>query len=381
MQIVKKFWWLLVLAVIASVVYVLNIGSKPANTASQANKTALPTLMCYVDQGHEGCWLEDQLDGVANITGSWCHISNHLYHCGYFAADGTMVIKPYIEAHPFAANGLAKVRFNGQYGYLNTKGEWAIEPQFAEAEDFADNGLARAMSVPIIWGYINTQGEWVIEPQFYEAEDFSDDGWASVHFGGPNDRDGYINTKGEQIEPQFRKYISKSGLYDNLHNGKWGYTNSKGKWVIKPQFDKVSNFADDGLARVMLNDKWGFINITGTWVIEPQFDKAGKFNNNGVAMVEVDDKWGYINRQGQWIIKPQFDAARDFNDSGVAWVVQHHQSMLINQQGQTLATLGMVCDTPFVKDKNDAVVWPHHSVADICAEATYKLNKKAPDQP
>ncbi|MGH7140758.1 MAG: WG repeat-containing protein, partial [Pirellulales bacterium] len=62
------------------------------------------------------------------------------------------------------SHGLACVRVNGKYGYVNHEGTIAIEPQFPWAGDFSE-GLA-AVVVGRKVGYINTAGKIVIKPEF-----------------------------------------------------------------------------------------------------------------------------------------------------------------------------------------------------------------------
>ncbi|HEF3474383.1 TPA: WG repeat-containing protein, partial [Campylobacter coli] len=57
-------------------------------------------------------------------------------------------------------------------------------------------------------------------------------------------------------------------------NGKWGFIDKNGEFVIEPKFDGVGNFSE-GLARVELNGKYGFIDKSGKIVIEPKFDDIG----------------------------------------------------------------------------------------------------------
>ena len=67
-------------------------------------------------------------------------------------------------------------------------------------------------------------------------------------------------------------------------DGKWGYVDSKGEFVIDPQFDDAADFSE-GLARVKIGGtsrysdggKWGYINPKGEFVINPQFDEVGNF--------------------------------------------------------------------------------------------------------
>jgi hypothetical protein len=44
-------------------------------------------------------------------------------------------------------------------------------------------------------------------------------------------------------------------------NGKWGYINEQGEFVIEPCFDKAWDFAANGLAPVGANGKSGFIRL------------------------------------------------------------------------------------------------------------------------
>ena len=52
-----------------------------------------------------------------------------------------------------------------------------------------------------------------------------------------------------------------------------------------------------GLARVKIGGKegkWGFIDTKGQYVINPQFDGAGLFSE-GLARVRIDSKGGFID--------------------------------------------------------------------------------------
>lgn len=101
-------------------------------------------------------------------------------------------------------------------------------------------------------------------------------------------------------------------------DGKWGYIDSTGKIVIKPQFAWAEEFSE-GLAAFENEDgKHGYINETGKIVIEPKFDNWTAFSE-GLAAVSIDFEWGYIDKTGKWIIPPQFAVGRPFSD-GLALV-------------------------------------------------------------
>lgn len=70
------------------------------------------------------------------------------------------------------AQQLAAVKQGGKWGYIDTKGAWAITAQFDEAKPFS--GGYAAVRVGEKWGYINQKGVIVIAPQFDRALPFSD---------------------------------------------------------------------------------------------------------------------------------------------------------------------------------------------------------------
>jgi hypothetical protein len=69
---------------------------------------------------------------------------------------------------------------------------------------------------------------------------------------------------------------------------------------------------------VTLNGKVGFIDRSGNFVIEPVFDKVGWFTTAGRAAAERDGIHGVIDKTGAWVFKTddqQIDAAIDYRDN------------------------------------------------------------------
>ena len=84
------------------------------------------------------------------------------------------------------SEGLASVRVDDRYGFINKSGQVVISPQFKMASSFHD-GLAR-IEVNGKVGFINKKGNFQIEPKFEIAGDFTEGlslvgigAWAEQH--------------------------------------------------------------------------------------------------------------------------------------------------------------------------------------------------------
>lgn len=91
-------------------------------------------------------------------------------------------------------NGLAKVRYNKKWGYIDSTGAEVFPPKYNEVENFSD-GLARVRS-GTKWGLVDKNGKEIIKPTF----DFIDvfiDGEAKVRLNGETY---YMNKEGIRVE-------------------------------------------------------------------------------------------------------------------------------------------------------------------------------------
>ncbi|BAY76156.1 serine/threonine protein kinase [Nostoc linckia NIES-25] len=223
----------------------------------------------------------------------------------------SFVIEPkYDEAYDFS-EGLARVKVDGKWGYIDRIGSFVIQPQFDEAEDFSE-GLA------VVWiagqnrGYIDKTGTFVIQPQFVKnaAQKFSE-GLARVWLVGTW---GYIDNGGRFV---IQRKFKESGDFSNglapvSINGKVGYIDRVGNQVIPPQFDSGNNFSE-GLAVIKVGEKFGYIDIFGHLAVNPKFDSANNFSE-GLAAISIEKKIGYIDNAGNLVIEPQFNSAHDFSE-------------------------------------------------------------------
>ncbi len=234
---------------------------------------------------------------------------------GYINHKGEVRIDPQFQKAESFSNMVGLVRQDDRYGFIYDDGEFAVEPQFLKAKSFADElaAVQTEENGEKLWGYIDRDGEWIIEPQFEEATSFSE-GKSAVRQDG---KYGYIDTTGEwKIQPQ---YLS-AGNFSEVNEEKYlapvqqddtyGYINKEGEVVIDFQYAFAASFSD-GKARVRENGEYGFIDSEGTFIASPQYSSADDFSNSHAAVM-VDNQYGYIDKSGDMVIEPQFSHAGYF---------------------------------------------------------------------
>ena len=279
------------------------------------------------------------------------------FHAESEAINTAEIVIPFQfqDVHLFS-DGIAAVKKDGMWGYIDRLGQWVISPvydfpigdyscglsyvgkqfidkngkpvfegaKFENARSFCPKGEQALAAVQVSgnWGYINLSGEFVITPKYNEAGDFSDsvDGLslAPVKVGGIW---GYVDRRGrELIMSNFDYAWSFSGKFAAvMTEGSVGYINRTGIYTIKPTFLHAGAFYN-GRAPVRIGNKTGYINDTGHLVIPAKYHNGGEFNN-GLAPVATDNRWGYINVRGKIVIPPLYDNALPFSE-GLAAVEQ-----------------------------------------------------------
>ena len=157
--------------------------------------------------------------------------------------------------------GLAPVKFNGLYGFVNKGANIVIEPKFELASLFSE-GLAAVKSGGK-WGFIDKSGNFTIEPRFDEANHFKED----------------------------RAVVRVGEL--------WGVIDKSGKFILEPQkFDYIFDEFYGGMLNFSVNRKSGCLDVDGKVAIEPKFNDVSVFEGDATA-ASVDYKSVFIDKKGR----------------------------------------------------------------------------------
>lgn len=262
-----------------------------------------------------------------------------IYKIGYINQVGSVIIKPQYDLGSVFTFGMALVYEGNRAYFIDIEGKTLEKHSNYDAlMPFSDDGLA-AVKKDNKWGFINVYGDLVIQPQFEGASTFSN-GYSVV---SSEDGVGAIDTKGNIVIPMSYYYLKDFGdglfpIYiEDKSDAYWGYISADNQLAFETKFDDAhpfiegvaivrigreyflinplgeyvtpSGFEDitdisEGLAAVKLNDQWGYVDInTGKMAIALNYDWAFGFID-GIAQVVVDGKVGYINKSGRYVWEP-----------------------------------------------------------------------------
>jgi hypothetical protein len=199
------------------------------------------------------------------------------------------------------------------------------------------------------WGYIDRHGNVVIQPKYDYAGKFVD-GLALVGLGDERVCIGSSGKAEFTIPAEVRRVRNASHRRVWFMDAKerWGLFDDRGRVLIPPQYDTVSEFSE-GLAMVNLGAKdvgigdkvggeWGYVDVQGKRVIAVQYGFAGPFRN-GLARVTDNTGHRFIDQRGTKVIDlSSWDAlslSYDFHEGVAAlFFVEQNRTEFIDHEGK-----------------------------------------------
>ena len=305
---------------------------------------------------------------------------------------------------------------DGDWGFIDVQGNEIISPEFKARPSLAKNGiflLEQTKKNKRFYQFykITDKKAKEVGERWDTAHEFSD-GLAAVV-----QENKYIQFINEDMKVAFTlDKMEKAGDFlDGMvriqnSEGEWGYANKEGKIVIKPSYDRVSDFYDgkavvaevkgkeneeksiyfyvidkNGEKLLNLKDKYsnvknategyfqvteihddeveyGFIDITGEKVVKPKDYQRITTVHNGHFSYQEEGEWGLKNIKGEKILGAKYAAPLYvFND--IVWFKKEGEENYgaMNLEGEEVIeeeysnVFPFYCNTTFARDGKDFV--------------------------
>lgn len=251
-----------------------------------------------------------------------------------------------------------KITVNDKAGFIDANGKIIIEPQFDYAYDIFTEDVCYAR-VGDRQGLIDQEGNFIVElaDSVECVYDFIN-GFAKFNCG--YERNGIINNDGRVIIPAIHKDVVANVDADSLYftivgkknKSDWFVTDKHGN-TIGTQCDSILSGFFNGLCGVKIKGKWGYMNTSGDMIIKPQYDYARAFTENGVARVKKGKEYFFIDKAGNQILK--YDNIFTGFTKNRAAVLIDGEKHLINRQGDVICKINADKIYSF-RDDNYAVI-------------------------
>lgn len=307
------------------------------------------------------------------------------------------VIAPQYDDARYFSEGLAPVKKNGKWGYINEAGEVVIDFQYDGAHSFSE-GKALVEKLEDMDGYFMRcyhiitpdnkstplgfdQREYCgFDVEFHNSTFYN--GYIIVpadtptgrfvfnQYGQAFDDSAYLPTEGllgkgnHYTDLDDDQYVVLYGdlgfvntapfnqgmapvLFEDSNDEKgyyYTFLNKDGTFWSGPKFynyyvydiyKSYQVFNDNALASLMNADgKWGAVNKAGETIIPFQYEALKAFTD-GVAAFSKSGKWGFVDIHGNEVLKPRFDDTSGFAN-GLAVVREGNTARVIDRKGNTV---------------------------------------------
>lgn len=236
--------------------------------------------------------------------------------CGYVdkATKEERIPQRFEVAQPFS-DGLAAVRVNGLYGFIDTGGKPVIAPRFQNAGPFV--GEYAEVRLDGATGIVNRSGKIVVEPQFRRIVPFAGDTFIAQPFVVVANYPREVLRNDRPLEGiQDSSSLSSnndSGLY---HVKKGWLTDQKMKFAY---FDKPERgLIWGGIKDKNYSDTWGLMRPDGSWQVTPRYGSVQQLWGTRAVVESMRDfslppekradalRRGAVDRDGNLVIPLKF---------------------------------------------------------------------------
>lgn len=198
--------------------------------------------------------------------------------------------------------GLARIRKDQVYGFLNYCGEEVVPAQYENAEGF---NSGKALVKKVNWYFIDASGE-----------------------------------ESDALENITDARAVKSGIsMVKLTNGKITFIKNdydKTKQYIAAQYDNIEPFYKKEIFKVQSFKKSGLIALDGTVKLAAIYDVIEPLQTFGLYRIKLEERWGIMDSLGNIKFNTDFASISNFDKFGIATAQDEKGIHLLNAKDFTL---------------------------------------------
>lgn len=228
-------------------------------------------------------------------------INEHWY---FYDKNGSKIQLGEYEEVCYCADGMAAVKKNGLYGFIDVKsGKLVIPCIYDDVKDAFYKGIAKVFCKATgTYMLISKNGKKICDDTEYPTYKYEN----YIITGYP--KRGILDKNGNILTPFIYKglwHVETNG-YLRCENteGKHGIIDTRNNIIIPFKYDNLSPYynGETELIPVKKDGKWGYIDHSNNIIIPPIFDYAYPFDKgDDIAFVEQNGKCGYIDRTGKFV--------------------------------------------------------------------------------
>ncbi|MCQ2312884.1 MAG: WG repeat-containing protein [Paludibacteraceae bacterium] len=289
---------------------------------------------------------------------------------GFINSNGQIIIEPqYDYAYDYFSDGVCYVKIGEKNYLIDEDGNFIKEiPDSVENVFEFTDGLAKFKTDYLRgsylftfyrYGIISKEGEVIIPAANSNVSVNKDEGNTYIIVAEDEDEwymiDKTGNMIGEKCDSIWRGF--SNGLCGVKKGGKWGFMNTSGTMVIKPEYDWVRSFSEEKIARVCKDGLHMFIDQEGNCVYSAERALTGMRNNR--AIVIINGKKCLINKSGKTICTLDYDECYDREDRTFI-IKKGGNASIIDSMGNVILSTTFdwiydVCDSVALVGKGDEI--------------------------
>ncbi len=318
--------------------------SEPSGSSMVAN---ILNKQALITENHE---TEDRNDELLTCYVEHCNFNDGLAKVrkngkyGFIDKTGKITVPlEYDDAGNYFVESLVSVKRDGKWGVVDKTGKIIIPIEY---DGWIDYGYCLLMKKKSKWSIVNKAEKTIVQVDDFDNLVFRE-GLALVQNCGLH---GFIDMDGKEIVPleydeanHFSEGIAvvSEGIVHGTR--KWGCIDKTGKFVVPfvLEYDSIGYFKE-GLVVVKKDDKCGCIDKTGKLVVPVEYDEVLR-SGDSILGVKKNGKWGCVDKTGKFVVPVEYDNFPRFSD-GLAWVKKGGKWGCIDSNGNVVVPVELKYD-------------------------------------